>query len=103
MTTIPAVPTDELLKICDEIGDENAPGQVQITNRTLKLNVKARPDMIADFFKAGISESIFPAAWTGQKLTLLPKAGKVQNVPFSYGAICLPDTILEQLIYRIKL
>lgn len=99
---IPTITREELLQVCNKVGNTKAPGLDQIPNIALKTAIKAAPDLFLDMYNTCLAEGIFPERWKRQRLVLLPKGNKPPDEPSAYRPLCMLDTagkILERFIH----
>ena len=101
-TDILPVTVEEVLKACNKVDNNKAPGLDNIPNVAIKAAIRARPDLFIDLYNTCLEEGTFPKRWKVQQLVLLPKGQgqKPPDEPSSYRPICLLDTagkILERL------
>ncbi|GBP54611.1 Retrovirus-related Pol polyprotein from type-1 retrotransposable element R1 [Eumeta japonica] len=70
---IPLVTKEEVMEVCNSVGNNKAPGLDGVPNIALKTSIKAAPELFFDVYNTCLKEETFPRKWKQQRLVLLPK------------------------------
>lgn len=92
---------DEMKACCERLKGNKAPGLDGLHRSIWLLAMPEIGQRLADVFGDCLRQGVFPKAWKGAKLALIPKAGKEAGAPSSFRPICLLDEagkMLERII-----
>jgi len=100
-TPVPPITPQELERAGKRLKAGKAPGPDGIPNEVLKIAIKLQPQMFLKTFNSCLEEGTFPRQWKQARLVLLRKGDKPEDLPSSYGLLCMLDTdgkLFERII-----